>query len=203
MSNFKTPPRIVRGNPPAKPIKRRKHRDCLPELVRDFGGRCAYSMQHYLKGGGIKCLEVDHFDPAQKNDLIQRYENLNPATRHCNGAKRNRWPSKADQKLGIRFLNPSEESDYGSHIFEDSKTHKVFGITPAGIYQVRNCDLNAEHLVFERKERAEHWADFRSQQVSVKKGTPIETVLDAFQQLKKRVELMIPEITYRIPPVPL
>lgn len=82
--------------------------------MRDFDGRCAYSMQHHERAGK---LEVDHFDPHKKKDLIQRFENLFPASRHCNGKKSDHWPNKTESAAGCRFLNPCEEMDYGEQIF--------------------------------------------------------------------------------------
>ena len=66
-------------------------------------------------------MEIDHFDPRKKEDFIQQYENLFLAKRHCNGAKSKFWPSGAEQALGLRYLNPCREQDYGVHIFEDSQ----------------------------------------------------------------------------------
>src|SRR6266511_1990984 len=109
MSNSKRV-RVKRGPPPAKPIRRHRHRDAMPELLRDFGLRCAYSMQHQERAGK---LEVDHFDPRLKQELIQDYSNLFPASQHCNGKKSNHWPTKAERAVCCRFLNPCEEMDYG------------------------------------------------------------------------------------------
>jgi hypothetical protein len=100
-------------------------------------------------------MEVDHFNPKKKEHSIQEYSNLFLSTRHCNGAKRDRWPKSKDRQRGIRFLDCCREADYGQHILEDPDTHELVGTTPAGKYHVRNCDLNAPHLVQERRERAE------------------------------------------------
>lgn len=140
-------------------------------------------------------MEVDHFDPRQKNDYIQKYKNLLLATRHCNGAKGQKWPSKNDLKLGIRFLNPRIEQDYGVHIFEDPITHKLIGVTPAGIYHIRHCDLNAEYLVTERKDRAEVLKLFRSKSIKMKKG-PYEAAAEVIDALRIQLDLMIPEFPY-------
>src|SRR5260370_37031108 len=105
--------RVRRGPPPAKPIKRHRYRDAMPELMRYFQSRCAYSMQHRERAGD---MEVDHFAPRRKKDLIQKYANLFLASRHCNGKKGANWPSKAEQAAGCRFLNPCEEMDYGEQI---------------------------------------------------------------------------------------
>lgn len=192
MSNSKKP-RVKRGSPPDKPIKRRHYRDALPELLRDFGGRCAYSMQHQSHSGP---LEVDHFDPRQKKALIQDYNNLFPASRHCNGKKSDTWPTRAELAAGCRFLNPCKEMDYGEQIFEKPDTHELVGITPAARWHIRMCGLNADHLIQERYRRAKHWHALKN--VGVKIKGDHARVAEMVKNYREQVELMIPEI----PPVP-
>jgi hypothetical protein len=193
MSNFNKP-RVKRGPAPKKPIKRRKHRDALPELLRDFEGRCAYSMQHQSHSGP---LEVDHFDPRQKKSLIQDYNNLFPASRHCNGKKSDTWPTRAEFAAGCRFLNPCKEMDYGEQIFENPDTHELIGVTTAARWHIRVCGLNADHLVQERRRRARHWQTIKGVPVKIK-GDCVR-VADLIENYREQVELMIPEI----PPAPL
>jgi hypothetical protein len=193
MSSSKKP-RVTRGPPPKKVIKRWKYRDALPELIRDFGGRCAYSMQHQLRIGP---LEVDHFDPRKKNDPIQDYDNLFPASRHCNGKKSDTWPTKAEHAAGCRFLNPCEEMDYGEQIFENLASHELVGLTRAAVWHIRVCGLNADHLVQERRRRAEHWATIRGKAGRIKGD--LETAGNLIAKFREEVELMIPEIA--APPV--
>jgi hypothetical protein len=137
-------------------------------------------------------MEVDHFNPHKKNDYIQVYDNLFLATRHCNGAKRDRWLSNRQRRLGARFLNCCKETDYGVHILEDPDTHELVGVTPEGKYHVRNCDLNAPHLVEERAERAELWDLLENQPVRIENWS----LPDAVQSLKGVAEKMIPRIAY-------
>ena len=188
MSNFNKP-RVKRGPAPKKPIKRRKHRDALPELLRDFEGRCAYSMQHQSHSGP---LEVDHFDPRQKKSLIQDYNNLFPASRHCNGKKWNIWPNRGELAAGCRFLNPCKEMDYGEQIFENPDTHELVGVTPAARWHIRVCGLNADHLIQERRRRARHWQTIK--RVTVKVKGDFARVADLIENYREEVELMIPEI---------
>jgi len=138
-------------------------------------------------------MEVDHFNPRRKRDTIQRYSNLFLATRHCNGAKRDRWPSGRERQLGARFLNCCEETDYGVHIFEDPDTHEVVGVTPAGRYHVRNCDLNARHLVEERAERARLRTILDAKPIRIKRGWSLP---EEARALRSVVERMIPPIDY-------
>jgi len=190
MSSYKKP-RLKRGLPPEKPIKRHKYRLVLPELIRDFGERCAYSMQHQARCGA---LEVDHFDPRKKKNLIQDYNNLFPASRHCNGKKSDHWPNKAELAAGCRFLNPCEEMDYNAQIFEDPQTHKLIGVNPAAIWHIRICGLNSDRLIEERRRRARHWRALNQKAIKVKKNAPHETVKDLISGFREEVELMIPPL---------
>lgn len=186
-------PRVKRGPAPKKAIKRHKCRDALPELIRDFGGRCAYSLQHQSHSGP---LEVDHFDPRRKKDLIQDYNNLFPASRHCNGKKSDTWPNKAELAAGCRFLNPCEEMDYGEQIFENPMTHELVRATLAARWHIRVCGLNADHLVRERRRRAKHWQTVKGVAIKVK-GDHFRAS-EIIKNYREEIELMIPEI----PPPP-
>jgi hypothetical protein len=140
-------------------------------------------------------MEVDHFNPKLTGASRQKYENLFLATRHCNGSKSNIWPSRKLRKSGIRFLNPCVEIDYGVHIFEHPMTHRVIGVTPAGKYHVISCDLNAEHLTVERRERAVIWE--RIEQMPVTINDDINAFpLSALKLLREQAEKMIPRIPY-------
>lgn len=142
-------------------------------------------------------MEVDHFKP--KGKARHRFTNFLPATRHCNGAKSQTWPSAAEQRMGLRFLNPTLEQDYGVHIFEDPATNRLVGATNEGRFQIEMCDLNAPHLVRERKDRAAikrnleatNWTlrgSFQSQ------GGLSEAFRDSLAALKKELDLKIPPI---------
>jgi hypothetical protein len=142
----------------------------------------------------MRCMEVDHFDYRQKKDRFQRYDNLFLATRHCNGAKLQK-PTAKELAAGLRLLNPCKEWDYGPHIVENPDTHQLVGLTPLGKYQVRTCDLNAEHLVLERSERAEIWRLVRRNNgVTVRSNSALDDALAAIEALRKQVEHMIPEL---------
>ena len=185
--------RIRRGPAPKKLIKRRNYRSALPELIRDFAGRCAYSMQHQSHSGP---LEVDHFDPRRKKDLVQDYMNLFPASRHCNGKKSDTWPSKLELCAGCRFLNPCAEVDYGEQIFEDPATHELVGVTTAARWHIRMCGLNADHLIRERRQRTRHWQVFKC--FTVRVTGDYSQVSEIIRNYRETIEQMIPEI----PPTP-
>ena len=157
--------------------------------MRDFDGRCAYSMQHHRRCGK---LEVDHFDPRKKKDLIQCYDNLFPASRHCNGKKSDHWPNQAESAAGCRFLNPCHELDYGGQIFENSDTHRLVGTTPAAVWHIRMCALNADHLVNERARRAVYQDQLKNKAIRVKRA--IDEVVELIRNFRTEVETMIPEI---------
>jgi hypothetical protein len=146
-------------------------------------------MQHRERCGN---LEVDHFDPRKKKDLIQHYGNLFPASRHCNGKKSHHWPTKMEADAGCRFLNPCEEMDYGEQIFENAETHRLIGVTPAAIWHIRMCALNADHLVNERTKRANYVEQLKHRAIRVKQS--LANIGDLIASFKAEVETMIPEI---------
>jgi hypothetical protein len=185
--------RIKRGAPPSKRIKRRRERNALPELLRDFEGRCAYSMQHLDHAGGVGTMEIDHFDPRRKKDLIQDYQNLFLASRYCNNKKRDNWPTKTEEREGCRFLNPCAEMDYSEQIFEMPDSYRLVGITPAAQWHIRTCGLNADHLVHERALRAKYRRDLANTPIQITAADPA-IVLQIVQNLRDEIEKMIPPI---------
>jgi hypothetical protein len=94
-------------------------------------------------------MEIDHHNPKLEGDARHDYNNLFPATRHCNHAKSNKWPSSEDRDKGIRFLNPCEEGDYNVQIFE-KEDGKLVGTTVAARYHIAELNLNADDLVRDR-----------------------------------------------------
>jgi hypothetical protein len=140
-------------------------------------------------------MEIDHFNPTLKQPERNRYNNLFLATRHCNGSKSNIWPPKALRKKGIRFLNPCVEMDYGCHIFEHPVTHRLIGVTPAGTFHIITCDLNATHLIVERRDRAQIWDLIGDTFFTLKPGA-IDFPSKHYALLKEQAEKMIPPIPY-------
>ena len=137
-------------------------------------------------------MEVDHFDPRKKKDLIQDYDNLFPASRTVNGKKWKHWPNKAEERAGCRFLNPCEEMDYDEQIFEDPMTHKLVGANHAATWHIRFCGLNADPLVTERAKRAKHWETLNGKPVNVQGD--LEQITEIVKGFREEVELMIPPI---------
>jgi hypothetical protein len=103
--------------------------------------------------------------------------------------------------MGARFLNPTKEQDYGVHIFEDATSHQLVGTTPEGKYHIRCCDLNAPHLVLERKDRATLRRILSDYPVTAKLPLHLSNqgqLLDASSLLRAIHDNMIPQI----PPPP-
>jgi hypothetical protein len=142
--------RISRGPAPKGKLNSKNYRKRAREpLRRDFQDRCAYSQRHTLQAG-LTCMEIDHFNPMLTGEARHSYRNLMWSTRLCNNAKRKYWPSSAERKRGIRFLNPCAEWDYGECIFENPVTHELIGKTPAARYHIEMLRLNNESFVWER-----------------------------------------------------
>jgi hypothetical protein len=155
MSKSSVPePRVRRKHDPARVFSKGGYRKAREFLREDFQNRCAYSMIHEDVAGGVGAMNIDHFDPRKKSNFLHRYDNLFWSSRECNGRKHQHWPTKEENRRGIRFLDCTRERDYGVHIFEDPITHEVWGATPAGVYHVRIMNLNASVFVRHRKLRA-------------------------------------------------
>jgi len=165
-------------------------------LLRDFQRRCAYSQQHTDRSLGERTMEIDHFNPLLSGLKRHKYENLFLATRHCNGAKSDTWPTKIARDKGIRFLNPCEENDYGVHLFEHPVTHRLIGITPAGDFHITVCDLNATQFVNERADRAKIYDLLQNTPVTPTHKSKNGEVLEPIKLLREQFEKMIPLIAY-------
>lgn len=183
----------VKRNTPPRIFTKHNYREAWSYLMTDFQERCAYSMQHISRASGRRNMHIDHFNPHLKKEYFQEYRNLFLSTSHCNGSKSDRWPTNKERReLGWRFLDCTKEADYGVHIFEDPDTHEVVGVTPAGRYQVLNCDLNAPQFIEERQQRAKCWETLNSKPIfSAGFSLPQELLL-----IKEIAEKMIPEIPY-------
>ena len=164
----------------------------LGPLLRDFEERCAYSRLHLSRGQGTRCMEIDHFDPATKSVPTQAYESLYLASRHCNGAKGDTWPSPEEQDAGLRFLDCCTEQDYGVHILEDTSTGLLYGTTPAGTYHIEVLELNAPFLVRERQERTQWLQLLKGTPVVARMGTDVNTIGRCVDLMQKTVRDMIP-----------
>ncbi len=198
MSASQSSPRIQRNQEP--PRFYFAHRNYLKFLLVDFKNRCGYSCQHMNRLGGLGGLEVDHFNPQLKQPQRNRYENLILSSRHCNGKKGAKWESPERQKIGFRFIDPTKETDYGVHIFEDPNTNELWGATPTGVYQIRHLDLNADHLVRERKRRSElAKLKLKPGIVTSKKSDPeVKKGIDSFN---RELEEMIPILPQKTRPL--
>ena len=184
-------PRVERKHRPSITLRRHTYRKALPCLLQDFDNRCAYSMQHVRCAGGQ--LEVDHFDPRKKDRPAQSYDNLFPATRYCNGAKSDLWPTNSQRAKGVRFLNCCEEQDYGAVIFEDPNSHELMGTTPAARYHIVTCDLNAPHLVDERRRRSQY-RDLLERPAVFRADATIPEISNVIRAFTEAVSFLIPPI---------
>lgn len=192
--------RITRKQKPPQIYK--AYRKYLPYLLTDFEGRCAYSMQHYLRAGGLTAMEVDHHNCHLSENTKNRYSNLFLSTKHCNGHKLGR-PTKLERKSKLRFLNPCKEEDYGVHIFEDPETFEVWGATPEGRYHIRYLDLNAEHLVRERKLRSYARKGWKNTgPIEIDPDFPLNsTSAKSLDYIKDEINKMIPDIIQKKKPL--
>lgn len=141
-------------------------------------------------------MEVDHFNPTLRGPARNSYDNLMLATRHCNLSKRAAWPSKEQQSLGLRFLNPCVEQDYGKHLFEDPETNELIAATMEGSYHIDMLDLNNPTYVWERRMRA-RYCRLKREDPKLLTGS-FEEIGNAIAFVESMMSLFIPEI----PPPP-
>lgn len=184
--------RVVKHAPQGVVFRKTTYKKAKLYLLKDFDGRCAYSMEKVQE-----LAEVDHFNPNYKKNRIQEYENLFPSSRHCNGKKSSTWPTKKLQALGIRFLNCSEEMDYGESIFEDPSTNELIGTTPAAKWHIRQLDLNAPHLINKRSHRAalrRHLSQPIIASVNYSDSDEILAAQKSIQKVQAILDDMIPDI---------
>src|ERR1700730_8444931 len=94
-------PRINRGPAPEYELNDSNVQSAKPLLLRDSGGRCAYSMIHE-RDISRETIEVEHFDPRRIDGTKNhKYENLLPAFGPCNRSKSNKWPTAEAEAKGI------------------------------------------------------------------------------------------------------
>lgn len=147
-------------------------------------------MIHFNEAGGESGMHVDHFNPRIRGRKRNHYTNLMIASAHCNLRKSNQWPSSSDELQGLRFLNCTEERDYGAHLYEDRTTGRLYGSTPAGRYHIEAMDLNSPYLCEKRRQRT-HLRALRDGQFI---DLPIEGLLPQIRAFKKAIDELIPEI---------
>jgi hypothetical protein len=184
----------LRKNKPAKKrFTQSTYRKALPFLLKDFEGRCAYSLVHF-NDCGTRDMEIDHHNPTVSGNARHNYENLFPATRHCNGKKSDEWPTRAMQKKGIRFLNPCKEQDYDSQIFE-KEDGRLVGTTPAARWHIMMLDLNASHLIHRRNERRKLKILLRDLGITLRQGVSEHEVSKHIAVLQETLRIAIPFIS--------
>jgi 5-methylcytosine-specific restriction endonuclease McrA len=192
------PPRLTRKRRKDHHYAPGKHRKALSTLIKETSSRCAYSLQHIDDIGGISSLEVDHFNPTLVGKRRNFHGNLIPAARLCNNTKSNHWPNDAERSKGIRYLNPYEEADYGTHLFEDRSTGLIHGQTPAGKWHILKLGLNAEHLVRARLRRTQIISKF-TEAVGISgadsKNEMISKVMENFADVSREIlDVAIPKL---------
>lgn len=102
-----------------------------------FEYKCAYCTRHEGEVGGPGHFDVDHLVPQSADASKRRdFMNLVYSCHDCNLKKGRQYPSKAQIKVGERFVDPCGESRFPDHVVE-SDDCKLTGVTPAGDISVR------------------------------------------------------------------
>jgi hypothetical protein len=142
-------------------------------------------------------MQVDHFDPREKKNAIQRYSNLFLADSRCNLSKSDTWPNEDEKRQGLRFLDCCAEQDYDECIFEHPETHELVGTTPAARYHIDTIDLNSPELIEQRQKRSEYLLTISDITQVAKKFSPpdVQAVVNkVLADLKPHLKEYIPFI---------
>lgn len=198
MEHGSSEPRLERVKPAKTQYPKTKYRQALGALLRETGDRCGYSLQH-LNDLGRKSMEVDHFNPKLRHPFRNRHGNLIAASRHCNGAKSNTWPTEEDRRQGIYLINPYDEADYGKHIVEDRTTGILSGKTVAGRWHIEILDLNADHLVQKRLDRTQLGKAFLAAAMASGVDSTNELLRAVFAKLQEAQSSMLPIMIPELP----
>jgi hypothetical protein len=150
-------------------------------------------MRHVQIAGGLRQMEIDHFNPTLSGRARNAYPNLMLATRHCNNIKKDAWPIASEVAAGVRLLNPTTEMDYGEHLFEDPETNELVGLTPPGKYHIDVLDLNHDTFVWERRTRARY--------ATLRASSPA-TLSGAFADLRELLDMVREHFDLFIPAIP-
>jgi hypothetical protein len=139
-------------------------------------------------------MEVDHFNPTLTGKARHQYRNLMWAARLCNNARRDYWPSSAERKRGIRFLNPCAERDYGECIFEDPLTHELIGKTGRSISH-QNASTQSRKLCLGTRNKAQLAKYSSGEKLLQGSWGEIQNQLKEFRETLK---ILIPPIAYEL-----
>lgn len=111
----------------------------------DFGFTCAFCLLHEVQvapegARGSRRFWLEHLelkkDRDDRDDLINRYDNVVYACSHCNAARSTR-PRQAED--GRRLLDPCRDA-WASHFAVDGD--EIRGVTEHGTYTEQTYDLN-------------------------------------------------------------
>lgn len=141
MRPFKTH-KIIRNNPE----KKANYHSYKEDLIRDFGGRCAYCNLHHESI--TTPFEIDHFIPRDaftgvRDELLTDYNNLVLACKKCNLAKKDKFEGDISlpEPTNERFYDPVKtdyntvffRNDFGCIASSDSKGQRM--IEDLGLYR--------------------------------------------------------------------
>jgi len=173
--------RILRGKDPG-PFQ--KHGDYKPHLQPLFRERCAYCITPDTRNGGLEGMTVDHFlDQKRHPELRLTWANLYYSCVVCNSHYKKDYPTEAEEKAGLRFVDPcKEDPDEHFRMVRDRNTKElcqVHGLTVAANYTIRRLHLNT------RKALRDFWREL--EQIEKKEELRISQIDKLMGQVDSRV----------------
>lgn len=125
-----------------------------PFLRVDFTYRCAYCGVTEHRWGSERNFVVEHFRPRSLfPELATHYPNLYYACNRCNDLKGDQWPSEAQWREGVGWVDPCLSDPEVDHLAE-RPDGTLTPLSLAGHYTIEHLRLNRrEYLVVWRRER--------------------------------------------------
>ena len=131
-----------RHNPPPASASPRGYEVYRPCLRWEFGFTCAFCLLHEVQiapegASGSRRFSIEHLElKKDRDDLVNRYDNVVYACSRCNDARRI-WARQAED--GRRLLDPCRDA-WASHFVMDD--NEIRGVTEHGTYTEQAYDLN-------------------------------------------------------------
>lgn len=127
------------------------YRKYKPYLRLEFDHSCSYCEIREPELGGQQSFCVEHYKPKKKfPSLINIYQNLLYACRHCNQWKGEYWPSVSGKILGCVILNPFVH-DIDKHLDKNHFGWK--GKTIQGSWNIKKFRLDSPIRILQRNDR--------------------------------------------------
>lgn len=135
---------------------KKNYLDYREPLRSDFYYSCAYCSITEFEASAIG-FEIDHYMPVNKfPEKKVVYQNLMWSCEHCNGRKKDFYPTENQKQKG-RFIIRVDESDPREHLELEVDGAYLQEKSETGKFNINRLDLNRHSLLRLRKIRRKIW----------------------------------------------